>query len=126
MYRMTRFIRPLLLLLLFSASMAASAHHSFAVYDFETRITFVGVIKEFKFRNPHVAMKLEVTNEDGTTRVVNFIEGAPANMLVRIGMKPDMVKVGNRITAIGSPKKDDPDAFFLRKVVLESGEEFEI
>ena len=79
---------------------------------------------EFKFRNPHVAMKLSVTNDAGESEIINFIEGAPANMLVRIGLKPDMVKKGTRLTAIGSPKKEDPSVYFLRKVILENGEEY--
>ena len=112
------------LVLLLACSFKTSAHHSFAVYDFETQIPFDGIVMEFKFRNPHVAMKLSVTNDAGESEIINFIEGAPANMLVRIGLKPDMVKKGTRLTAIGSPKKEDPSVYFLRKVILENGEEY--
>jgi hypothetical protein len=69
-------------------------------------------------------MTLTRTLEDGTTETINFVEGAPANMAVRLGLKPDMIKPGTRITAIGSPRKDNPSAFFLRRVVLEDGREF--
>ena len=100
------------------------AHHSFAIYDFDTQIPFTGVIETIKFRNPHVAMTLKHTREDGTTEIINFIEGAPANMLVRSGLRPDMVKPGTRITAYGSPDRKDPTRFFLRKIQLEDGREF--
>jgi hypothetical protein len=99
-------------------------HHSFAVYDFAQQIPFVGEIATLSFKNPHISMTLTRTLEDGTTETINFVEGAPANMAVRLGLKPDMIKPGTRITAIGSPRKDNPSAFFLRKVVLEDGREF--
>ena len=102
------------------------AHHSFAVYDLTQSIPFTGVVSELKFRNPHIAMKLTVTKENGEEETINFIEGAPANMLVRTGLRPDMIKVGTRITAYGSPKKTDPTVYFLRTVVLENGEEFDV
>ena len=101
-----------------------SAHHSFAIYDFDTQIPFVGVIKTIKFRNPHIAMTLIHTREDGTTEIINFPEGAPANMLARLGLRPNMVKPGTRITAVGSPSKEDPNRYFLRKIILENGQEF--
>ena len=116
------------LALLFTAgalfSEVISAHHSFAIYDFDTQIPFVGVIKTIKFRNPHIAMTLIHTREDGTTEIINFPEGAPANMLARAGLRPAMVKPGTKITAVGSPSKEDPNRYFLRKIILENGKEY--
>lgn len=106
----------------FSGSVAA--HHSFAIYDFNTQIPFVGVIETIKFRNPHIAMTLKHKRDDGTTEIINFPEGAPANMLARLGLRPNMVKPGTRITAVGSPSKEDPNRYFLRKIILEDGREF--
>jgi hypothetical protein len=111
------------LALLVAWPIAASAHHSFAVYDFDQQIPFDGVVETLNFKNPHISMTLKRTLESGETEIVNFVEGAPANMAVRMGLHPDMIKPGTRITAIGSPRKDDPKAFFLRKVILEDGRE---
>jgi Family of unknown function (DUF6152) len=102
----------------------ASAHHSFAIYDFTQEIPFEGVVATLNFRNPHIAMTLTHTRADGTTETINFVEGAPANMAVRGGLRPEMIKPGTKIKAIGSPRKDDPAAFFLRRIVLEDGREF--
>ena len=121
---MKRTLYLLLAAVISLCSSLALAHHSFAVYDFEQQIPFTGVVSELKFRNPHIAMTLIRTREDGTQETIRFIEGAPANMLVRIGLKPDMIKVGTKLTAYGSPKKTDPTVFFLRKVVLENGKEY--
>ena len=100
------------------------AHHSFAVYDFGQQIDFVGTVDTLNFKNPHIAMTLRVTNEDGESVVIDFIEGAPANMLARNGLRPDMIAPGTRITAVGSPLIEDPSKYFLRNVILPDGREF--
>ena len=102
-----------------------SSHHSFAIYDMQTNIEFEGVVETLKFRNPHMAMTLRETNENGEERIVNFVEGAPANMLVRMGFDPAVIQPGQKIKAIGSPRTDDPQAFFLKTIILEDGTRFE-
>lgn len=100
------------------------AHHSFAVFDFETEIPFEGTVEELQFRNPHISMTLKSVDENGEEKMINFIEGAPANMLARSGLRPGMIAPGTRITAVGSPLHDDPEKFFLRTIILEDGREF--
>jgi hypothetical protein len=102
----------------------ALAHHSFAIYDMEQNIVFDGVVETLKMRNPHIAMTLTVTKGDGTQGTVNFVEGAPANMLVRRGLNPADIAVGKPIRAIGAPLHDDPNAFFLKAVILPDGRRF--
>jgi hypothetical protein len=104
---------------------AAVAHHSFAVYDFSTQIEFVGTVATLNFKNPHISMTLSVVQENGETTTINFVEGAPANMLARKGLRPDMIAEGTMITAVGSPLTADPTKFFLRRVRLADGREFE-
>ena len=108
---------------LFAAGTAA-AHHSFAIYDMQQNVEFEGVIETVKFRNPHMAMTLSVTDETGQTRIVDFVEGAPANMLARLGLRPDMIKPGQAVTAIGAPRRDNPDAWFLKAIILPDGTRF--
>nr|MBO2514288.1 hypothetical protein [Gammaproteobacteria bacterium] len=104
--------------------MLGAAHHSFAIYDMQTEYTFEGVVETLKFRNPHMALTL-VETKDGERRVINFVEGAPANMLVRMGFDPAHIQPGKRIKAIGSPRKDDPNAYFLKTIILEDGTRFD-
>lgn len=103
----------------------AFAHHSFAIYDFSQQIPFEGVVAELNFKNPHISMRLEHVDENGETRIIDFIEGAPANMLVRNGLRPEMIQPGTRVTAYGSPLREDPNQFFLRRIQLEDGREFQ-
>ena len=102
----------------------ALAHHSFAIFDFDTQIPFEGTVETLSFRNPHMAMTLKTVNEDGEEVIIDFIEGAPANMLARSGLRPAMIAPGTKITAIGSPLNEDPTKFFLRVIRLENGEEY--
>lgn len=104
---------------------AAPAHHSFAAYDMSQNIEFVGTVDEVKFRNPHIQMTLKRTTPDGKEEIIHFVEGAPANMLVRMGLQPAMIKPGAKITAIGSPRKDAPNEFFLKTIILEDGRQFQ-
>ena len=101
-----------------------SAHHSFAIYDFETQIPFDGVVETLKFRNPHIEMTIKIINEDGEEEIINFIEGAPANMMVRNGIRPDMISPGSPVHAVGSPLIEDPTKFFLRAIRTEDGTEY--
>ena len=103
---------------------SAGAHHSFAVYDFATEIAFEGVVETLNFKNPHIAMTLAYEDENGATQIANFIEGAPANMMIRNGFNPAWIAPGSAITAIGSPRHDNPDELFLKSIILEDGTEY--
>jgi len=102
----------------------AIAHHSFAVYDFDTEVTFKGVVETLNFKNPHIAMTLMYEDETGEKKVVDFVEGAPANMMIRNGFNPEWIQPGKTITAIGSPRHDDPNKMFLKSLILEDGTEY--
>jgi hypothetical protein len=121
-------MRALLLcsILWLAGSAAALAHHSFAIYDMATEREFKGKVDTVKFRNPHMAMTLLHEQPDGTTVTIDFVEGAPANMLVRMGLKPEDLAPGTTITAIGSPRRDDPNAYFLKAIILEDGRRFSV
>jgi hypothetical protein len=105
-------------------ALPGAAHHSFAIYDMQQNVEFHGVIDTVKFRNPHMALTLKVTDAGGQARTINFVEGAPANMLARLGLRPEMIPPGTQITAIGAPRHDNPDAWFLKVVVLPDGTRF--
>ncbi|HTQ98958.1 MAG TPA: DUF6152 family protein [Candidatus Acidoferrum sp.] len=112
------------LLVTMTVAPAAEAHHSFAVFDFKTEVPFEGIVESVKFRNPHIALTLKVKGADGKEQIVEFIEGAPANMLVRGGLRPEEIAPGKHINAIGSPLIEDHTKYFLRVIKLDDGQEF--
>jgi len=103
---------------------SAAAHHSFAIYDMQQDVEFHGVIASIKLRNPHMAMTLTTTGANGEKQTIDFVEGAPANMLVRMGLDPAVIAPGQEITAYGAPRRDDPTSFFLKSIVLKDGTKF--
>jgi hypothetical protein len=107
-------------------ALPAAAHHSFAIYDMSQNIEFEGVVDVVKLRNPHMAMTLVETKPDGSKTTINFIEGAPANMIVRLGLNPDDIAPGKKIKAIGAPRRDNPTEFFLKAVILPNGQKFSV
>jgi hypothetical protein len=44
---------------------AASAHHSFAMFDQTERVTLKGAVQEFQWTNPHAFIQLVVTDAAG-------------------------------------------------------------
>lgn len=107
-----------------AAALPAAAHHSFANYDLDQSIAFDGVVETLKLANPHIALTLTVTKADGTEGTINFVEGAPAAVLVRHGLEPADIAVGKPIKAIGAPSHDDPYAYFLKTIILPDGRRF--
>jgi hypothetical protein len=123
---MSNVFARLLLATLAAIALPAAAHHSFAIYDMDQNINFDGVVETLKMRNPHMALTLKVTKDDGTTGMVEFVEGAPANMIVRLGLDPADIAVGKPIKAIGAPRRDDPNAYFLKAIILPDGRRFSV
>lgn len=69
---------------LVAAAMPAGAHHGTSVnYDHSKVITIVGTVTEFRWRNPHSALFLDVTDEDGN--VTNFAIELPSPTLMSRG-----------------------------------------
>jgi hypothetical protein len=74
----------LLLVVALAAMPAAFAHHGTAVnYEMDKTITIEGVVTEFRWRNPHSALFLDVMDEDGN--VTNYAIELPSPTLMARG-----------------------------------------
>lgn len=74
-------LQTLLVALLLLATVPASAHHGTAVsYEQGTWITVTGTVTEFRWRNPHSALFLDITDDDGNP--VNFAIELPSPVLM--------------------------------------------
>ena len=74
----------------------AYAHHSAAGVDQTKTVTLEGVVKEFKWANPHSYLEIEVKNAKGVAEIWN-LEMMPPTYLVRAGWKSNTVKAGDTI-----------------------------
>lgn len=101
--RSTRFGLGAVLSMLFAT---ASAHHSFAMFDARQSVTLHGVVKEFRWSNPHVFIQLLATDEGGVTAGEWSIEMTSPEHLVRTGWKPGTLKPGDKVTLNIHPMHD--------------------
>lgn len=84
---------------------SALAHHSAAMFDASKRITVEGVVKSWEWTNPHAWLTLDVPDGKGGVIVEGFELGSP-NTLVRNGFRATTFKLGDKVTVVGSPRKD--------------------
>jgi len=96
------------------------AHHSAAGIDQTKTVTQEGIVKQFKWANPHSWLEIEVPDSKGGTEIWNLEMNPPA-YLVRAGWKSNTVKPGDKIKFTARPfKNGDPGGLFVN-VILADG-----
>jgi Family of unknown function (DUF6152) len=96
------------------------AHHSNSAFYVTKVITIKGVVKEFKWSNPHVWVILTV--DDGKGNKVDWkVEGRPPGILSRAGWTPKVLQPGETVTIDLSPAKDDSASGLIARVTKEDG-----
>ena len=86
---------------LLTASLSASAHHSFAgQFDRNLPVSFEGIVTGVEWQNPHVWFYADAEDEDGN--VIHWeAETTNPNTLLRRGWRHDDLKVGDRVSVEG-------------------------
>src|SRR5262245_40732479 len=99
------------------------AHHGRgATYDMKKQVSLKGVITEVAWRNPHVAIFMDVKDADG--KVVNWaFENSNVSTLARQGYNRNTLKVGQEITAVVNPAAKGSSRGLVVKVILADGKE---
>jgi hypothetical protein len=105
----------------------ASAHHSFAaVFDVNVPVTVKGIVTEVRLENPHSWFFIEAKDATGKVEKWAF-EGSTPTSLIRSGIKPGFVKVGDEVTIKGYHARDaSQNAAAGRELVLADGRAFPI
>ncbi len=98
----------------------AEAHHSNSAFYVDKVITVKGVVKEFRWSNPHVWIILTV--DDGKGNKVDWkVEGRPPGILGRAGWTPKVLQPGETITVDLSPAKDASASGLIARVTKADG-----
>lgn len=105
--------------LLLTGASAALAHHSAAQFNFQQPVNVTGVVKEARFSNPHARLILEVSDAKGA-RAIEF-EGHSRNNMVRQGLMPNMMTVGDTITIRIAPMRDGSDGGYVTALITKDG-----
>ena len=87
-----------------AAPLPSLAHHSFAMYDNKRTVVLDGVVREFKWTNPHGAILLTV--ERGRTSVEYNIELSSLNAMSRQGWNRRTLRAGERLRVSIHPLRD--------------------
>jgi hypothetical protein len=105
--------------LLGTAAPAVLAHHSTtAIYDSSRTVEVNGIVEEISWRNPHGMLVLR--DGDGTVWEAEM----PATVVMRIlGIRQDLIDVGDRITMAGAPARRQANEMNARNILLASGYE---
>ncbi|MGH8259333.1 MAG: DUF6152 family protein, partial [Steroidobacteraceae bacterium] len=99
------------------------AHHSFAMFDHNHQVKLTGTVKYFQWTNPHVYIQLAAPDAQGHLK--NYtIECANPGILDRAGWKWNMIKTGDKITAIIAPLRTGEAGGLLKEVTLRDGRTF--
>ena len=109
------------LVLAATLSLPAAAHHSAAHFDFVNPVQVTGVVKEARFANPHARLILEVEQDDGSVREIEF-EGHSRNNMYRQGFRPGMMAAGDTITIQIAPARDGSGGGYITALITADGE----
>lgn len=107
-------------LALTAAATAASAHHSYSMFDRAKTTTIEGTVWTWEMINPHSFLWVVVMKPDGTTEKWGM-EGAGVAMLQRAGVTKSAVKTGDKVTVDLHPLRDGRTGGQLMRVVLANG-----
>jgi hypothetical protein len=111
--------RWLAAIVLASAAPLLYAHHStVAIYDSSRTVEVTGIVEEISWRNPHGLLRLRAGDD-------NVWEAEmPATVVLRIlGIRQDLIAVGDRITMAGAPARRTEHEMNARNILLPSGYE---
>ena len=98
-------LKPLVCVATLLAAVPCPAHHSFAMFDHSRSVTLHGVVKDFRWSNPHVFIQLLATGDAGRLEEWSIEMTSPEH-LSRVGWRPGTLKPGDKVTLIIHPMRD--------------------
>jgi len=98
-------LMPAVLVTLLLMALAASAHHSFAMFDRSVEKVITGKVVRWAFNNPHSWLYLNVPNKDGSETLWSFEASSPTALLQR-GINGRTFEPGSTIMVLYCPLKD--------------------
>lgn len=103
-----------------SITVPTLAHHSASMFDASKRLQWEGSVKQWQWTNPHAWLQLMAPDSKGDIVEMGFELGSP-NTLVRNGFRKDTFKPGDKVTVVGSPRRDGAPGGALVQVKMADG-----
>jgi hypothetical protein len=117
---MNRLRKLLLLGAALACSVAAQAHHSFALYDLSKLTTLTGTVREWTWANPHTWLIVDVMKKDGSVEKWSLAGSSP-NMMSRWGWNAADIAIGDKLMIDVHPARDGKHFGALQTVFLANG-----
>jgi hypothetical protein len=101
-----------------------AAHHGWAAFDNEKKVTLQGTVTEFHFINPHSVVEFAVKGSNGEEAWEGELT-SPSH-LVPAGWTRTSLDRGDAITVTGFPAKNGARVVRITKLVLANGKELKM
>jgi hypothetical protein len=115
-------LRLLLLVLLLGAPL--SAHHGSSAYHVDREITITGIVKEWRWSDPHTWVYLTVKGSGGTE--VWDGEGPPLTWAAQRGWSSATLKNGEGVSLVMYPSKREARAGLVKRIRRANGETLDV
>ena len=96
------------------------AHHGSAAFDTGKTVVLKGTVQEWLYSNPHVLLRLEVTDENGET-VVWIAEGQAPKTIFPAGYRKNSFNYGDQVAVTVEPAKEGQRRGRILEAVLANG-----
>jgi uncharacterized protein DUF6152 len=98
------------------------AHHSRAMFDMTQNVTYRGVVKEFRWQNPHSHIIIVGTDAAYALPVETWdIEASSTSVMVGQGWNQKTFKAGDPITVVAHPNRKGSKEVLLFYVIKADG-----
>jgi hypothetical protein len=98
----------------------ALAHHSFAMFDRDQRVTLNGTVHDFQWTNPHSWIELDVPNTTGGSDKWSIELNSPNN-LTRQGWRSNLLHPGDKVQVVMNPLRSGEKGGLFLQVTLPDG-----
>jgi len=103
-----------------AASVPAFAHHSYAEFDIDKKLTVAGTVKEFQWTNPHSWLLVNAPNDKGEMEQW-AVELNSVSLLAAKGWRPKTVVPGDKVEVTFHPMRNGTKAGSYMAIKLPSG-----
>jgi uncharacterized protein DUF6152 len=106
-----------------AAAGPALAHHSRAMFDMTKNFTYRGVVKEYRWQNPHSHIVITVGSDatDPSTVGTWDVEASSISLMLSRGWSRMTYKPGDLITVVAHPGRDGSKVVLLFYAIKADG-----
>ena len=100
-----------------------SAHHSRAMFNVGKNVTYRGVVKDYRWQNPHshIFVTVGAGAADPSTVGTWTVEASAINIMISRGWTPNTYKPGDPITVVAHPNMDGSTVVLLFYAIKADG-----